>query len=360
MAKSKKQITGKGKKNNVANPNTPKSKRSKILATVVTVVVLGIVGLFCFMIFGHSYKNNAFELKTNSILATRLAGIMLADYQESMIKVETEKSGMNAKGQTVSTSDPNEVLQWRVQAYKENGSMGVLDSLMNEIQQNYENMGLPPAKYRSQNIPLSNLYEKVKALSELAHQPGKSLVDMAKKSEELMDDIDNHIEESNTVDFMVDYNVINDIISQAEPQFKDKNIVEQMLKDHHAIKRTQADAIKYILDGFKQLPDGKGVLYKEIAKGSGPTAKENSEVKLHYEGKLMDGTVFDSSYEKGEPAVMMPFQTVPGFKNALVQMQKGSKWQIYIPYSEAYGERAQGLIEPKSNLEFTIEVISIN
>ena len=121
----------------------------------------------------------------------------------------------------------------------------------------------------------------------------------------------------------------------------------------------QGDAIKYIQQGFKELQGGKGVLYKEITKGSGPKIDEHANVKLHYEGKLMDGTVFDSSYKNQEPAVMRPVDTVSGFKNALTNMQKGSKWQIFIPYQEAYGEIDRGLIKPCSNQEFTIEVFSI-
>ena len=362
MAKSNQQNSGKRGKRNVNDSKTENKKNpaKTVISVITAVIVLGIVGVFCYMFFGKNYKSNAQELKTNSILVTRLAGIMLADYQQNWLKVETEKVGVNAKGETVSTSDPADVIKWRIQAFKDNGSMRVLDSLTNVINDNYEKMDVPPAKFKNIDVVLTDLYENVKALSELAHNPGNSLIDMSKKMEQLMGEVSRNIEISNgDIDFLIDYNELNAIISQFDSSIKDKQVVEQMLKDHSTIKMTQADAIKYILQGFKALPDGNGVLYKEIVKGSGPKALDNSEVKLHYEGKLMDGTVFDSSYKNGTPVDMYPSATVPGFWHALINMQKGSKWQIFIPYSEAYDDQAQGEIKPYSNLEFTIEVFSI-
>lgn len=362
MVKSKQQNPGKRDKRNVVDikPENKKSLSKTIISVITAVVVLGVVGLFCYMFFGKNYKSNAKEMKTNSILVTRLAGIMLADYQQNWLKVETEKVGINAKGETVSTSNAADAIKWRMQAFKDNGCMDVLDSLMNVINENHAKMDVPPAKFKNMDVTLNDLYANVKALSELVHNPGNSLTDLSSKMEQLMKEVSDNIRISNNdIDFLIDYNDINAIISQFDASIKDKQVVEQMLKEHSTIKMTQADAIKYVLDGFKPLPDGKGVLYKEITKGSGPKALETSNVKLHYEGKLMDGTVFDSSYKTGEPVEMYPFQTVPGFGKALTNMQKGSKWVIFIPYSEAYGEADQGTIKPYSNLEFTIEVFSI-
>ena len=111
--------------------------------------------------------------------------------------------------------------------------------------------------------------------------------------------------------------------------------------------------------GFKELPKGKGVLYRAVTEGKGPKPKDDTKVKLHYEGKLMDGTVFDSSYKRGEPVTMRPSQTVPGFWHSLINMPVGSKWEIYIPFSQAYGDRAAGAVKPYSDLFFTIEVLGI-
>ena len=81
---------------------------------------------------------------------------------------------------------------------------------------------------------------------------------------------------------------------------------------------------------------------------------------VHYEGKTIDGQVFDSSYKRGEPVTMRCNQVIKGWTDALVHMPEGSKWEVYIPQELAYGERAQGQsIKPFSTLIFTIELVKI-
>jgi FKBP-type peptidyl-prolyl cis-trans isomerase FklB len=82
-------------------------------------------------------------------------------------------------------------------------------------------------------------------------------------------------------------------------------------------------------------------------------------VKVHYEGRLSDGTVFDSSYERGEPVTLRANQVIKGFTEALVHMPVGSTWEVYIPQEMAYGEREQRQIKPFSPLIFKIELISL-
>jgi FKBP-type peptidyl-prolyl cis-trans isomerase FklB len=83
------------------------------------------------------------------------------------------------------------------------------------------------------------------------------------------------------------------------------------------------------------------------------------KVKVHYEGRLLDGTVFDSSYKRGEPSEMTPKQVIKGWTEALTMMPEGSKWQLYIPYDLAYGDREAGQIKPYSMLIFDVELIEI-
>jgi FKBP-type peptidyl-prolyl cis-trans isomerase FklB len=83
-------------------------------------------------------------------------------------------------------------------------------------------------------------------------------------------------------------------------------------------------------------------------------------VKVHYEGRLLDGTVFDSSYKRGEPAEFTPMQVIKGWTEALTLMPVGSKWQLYIPYELGYGERGAGEnIKPYSMLIFDVELLEI-
>ena len=109
--------------------------------------------------------------------------------------------------------------------------------------------------------------------------------------------------------------------------------------------------------GVVTLPSG--VQYKVIKEGNGPMPKDTSMVKVQYEGKTIDGKVFDSSYKRGEPISLRANQVIKGWTEALVHMPVGSVWEVYIPQNLAYGEREQGQIKPFSVLIFKIELLSI-
>lgn len=109
--------------------------------------------------------------------------------------------------------------------------------------------------------------------------------------------------------------------------------------------------------GVKTLPSG--VQYKVIKEGAGQMPKDTSVVKVNYEGHLIDGTVFDSSYKNGQPVTLRANQVIKGWTEALVHMPAGSVWEVYIPQELAYGDREQGQIKPYSPLVFKIELISV-
>ena len=109
--------------------------------------------------------------------------------------------------------------------------------------------------------------------------------------------------------------------------------------------------------GVVALPSG--VQYKVIKEGNGPMPKDTSMVKVQYEGKTIDGKVFDSSYKRGEPISLRANQVIKGWTEALVHMPVGSVWEVYIPQNLAYGEREQGQIKPFSVLIFKIELVSL-
>ncbi len=112
---------------------------------------------------------------------------------------------------------------------------------------------------------------------------------------------------------------------------------------------------------YDQLDGTKGksfIQYKVIKEGSGPMPKDTSLVKVHYEGKTIDGKVFDSSYGK-EPADMRVNQVIKGFTQALVHMPEGSIWEVYIPQELAYGERQAREIQPFSALIFKVELLNV-
>jgi FKBP-type peptidyl-prolyl cis-trans isomerase FklB len=118
-------------------------------------------------------------------------------------------------------------------------------------------------------------------------------------------------------------------------------------------------------DGVKikeiTLPDGKKaeLQYKILTEGKGEIPKENHQVSVNYRGTLIDGTEFDSSYKRGEPASFGVTGVIKGWTEALLMMPVGSKWQLYIPADLAYGDRQMGAqITPGSTLIFDIELLS--
>ena len=110
--------------------------------------------------------------------------------------------------------------------------------------------------------------------------------------------------------------------------------------------------------GVKTLPSG--VQYKVIKEGNGAMPKDTSLVTGHYEGRTIDGKVFDSSYKRNQPTDMRANQVIKGWTEALVHMPAGSIWEVYIPQELAYGEREAGEIKPFSALIFKIELISVD
>ena len=111
-------------------------------------------------------------------------------------------------------------------------------------------------------------------------------------------------------------------------------------------------------DGVKVLPSG--VQYKVIKEGTGAIPADTSLVKVHYEGRLLNDSIFDSSYKRGEPINLRCNQTIKGWTDAMVHMPAGSVWEVYIPQELAYGEREQGEIKPFSMLIFKIELLEVN
>ena len=99
------------------------------------------------------------------------------------------------------------------------------------------------------------------------------------------------------------------------------------------------------------------ILQSGPASGAHPTG--DGEVKVNYEGKLLDGTVFDSSYARGVPAVLSVEQLIPGWQEALKLMRPGDVWLIYLPPELAYGDRDAGPIPPGSVLAFKLELIAV-
>ncbi len=134
---------------------------------------------------------------------------------------------------------------------------------------------------------------------------------------------------------------------------------KNMLKQYGANKEEGEKfmAMNKKKDGVKVLPSG--VQYKVIKEGTGAMPKDTSLVTVNYEGKTLDGKVFDSTYKRNEPVELRANQVIKGWTEALVHMPEGSVWEVYIPQNLAYGERESGQIKPFSALIFKIELVKV-
>ena len=138
-------------------------------------------------------------------------------------------------------------------------------------------------------------------------------------------------------------------------KIKDKNLEQQYGANKEA-------GIKFLAENKTKegvVTTASGLQYKIITKGTGEIPTADSKVKVHYKGTLLDGTEFDSSYKRNEPATFGAGQVIKGWTEALTLMPVGSKWELYIPYDLAYGSRDAGPIKPFSTLIFKIELISV-
>ena len=139
--------------------------------------------------------------------------------------------------------------------------------------------------------------------------------------------------------------------------------IYMMKKESEGSKAEEAAGRKFLEEnksraGMAVTPTG--LQYEIISLGTGPKPKATDRVKVHYTGTLIDGTVFDSSVERGEPIVFGLNQVIPGWTEGLQLMPTGSKFRLYIPSELGYGARSAGaLIKPNSVLIFDVELISI-
>ena len=115
-------------------------------------------------------------------------------------------------------------------------------------------------------------------------------------------------------------------------------------------KNAKADSVKTTASGLQ---------YKILTKGTGEIPQATDKVKVHYEGHLIDGTEFDSSYKRDKPTTFPANEVIKGWTEALTMMPVGSKWMLYIPQELAYGDREQNKIPPFSTLIFTVELLEI-
>jgi len=169
---------------------------------------------------------------------------------------------------------------------------------------------------------------------------------------------------------------IMDAMKKQKPQMTEEEIrstllaFQQQLRDEQQTKMKKA-AQENVAKGKKFLADNakkegvkttkSGLQYKVVKSGSGKTPKLDDRVTTHYRGTLIDGTEFDSSYKRNQPATFPVNGVISGWTEALQLMKEGDKWQLFIPSDLAYGERGSGPdIGPNEVLIFDIELLKVN
>ncbi len=164
---------------------------------------------------------------------------------------------------------------------------------------------------------------------------------------------------------------IEDALAGAKPLLTEQEIQETMMafqkemlaKQAEVAKKNKTEGEAFLAEnkkkeGVKTLPSG--LQYKVIKAGTGKKPKSSDTVTVNYRGTLIDGTEFDSSYKRGQPATFQVSGVIPGWTEALQLMEEGAKWQLFIPSNLAYGERgAGGAIGPNATLLFEIELVSV-
>ena len=168
---------------------------------------------------------------------------------------------------------------------------------------------------------------------------------------------------------------IKDVLAGVEPKVADREaqtIVQEFFRQQEEKanaemaekgKKAKAEGERYLAEnatkeGVVTLPSG--LQYKVLKEGNGQKPKATDKVKCHYEGFLIDGTVFDSSVQRGEPAVFPLNQVIAGWTEGLQLMQEGAKYRFFIPYHLGYGERGTGsTIPPFATLVFDVELIEV-
>jgi FKBP-type peptidyl-prolyl cis-trans isomerase FklB len=144
--------------------------------------------------------------------------------------------------------------------------------------------------------------------------------------------------------------------------FREAMMAKQEAKQKELAAKNLAEGAEFLAKNAKEpgvVVRESGLQYKVLKEGTGPLPKADSIVSVHYRGTLLDGSEFDSSYERNEPLTLPVGGVIPGWTEALTLMKEGSKWQLYIPAALAYGEAgAPPAIGPNATLLFEVELLS--
>lgn len=164
---------------------------------------------------------------------------------------------------------------------------------------------------------------------------------------------------------------MSDAMSTGESRLSEEQLVKALLSFQQSMQQKQQERLEEVAQESRQFLEqnktaqgvkvaASGLQYKVIQPGEGESPGPNDMVTVHYRGRLVDGSVFDSSYDRGEPAQFMVGQVIAGWSEALQMMKPGAKWELYIPAELAYGEEGRPpVIPPSATLIFEVELLEV-
>lgn len=317
------------------------------------ILACAIVFLIAKVGFGKKvdYEAAAKDAKVNAYTVVGLSSTILSDYQKTWSSTIGKGSYVkDENGRVHYCSDFNEAISYRMRYFMHEGYFDIIDSLSNVVKEDLKLMDDAPEKYQDVQKTFVAMYGDMNTLVSLVKEPKGSLMTFGSKVNELMMSFDKNFKETDLK------------VSVSDDELKEKiinlyGIISKKKLEKKAEKKKAGE--KFLSENGKKkdvmtLPGG--VQYKVIKEGNGIIPSETSRVKVHYEGRTIDGEIFDSSYNRGEPIELRVNQSIKGWTEALTHMPEGSIWEIYIPQELAYGERQQGSIEPYSTLIFKMEL----
>lgn len=153
-----------------------------------------------------------------------------------------------------------------------------------------------------------------------------------------------------------------DEMAQALARFQEQAMAEREAQAGAMAAENRAEGEAFLAENAERddvSVTDSGLQYEVLESGDGASPTADDSVEVHYEGTLLDGTVFDSSFERGEPVSFGVTQVIEGWQEALQLMSVGDTWMLYIPSDLAYGERGQGPIGPNAVLTFRVELLGV-
>lgn|SRR5574344_662761 len=334
--------------------------RNLLIIALITIAIIGI-GYYCLSKYTQSnYEKNAKELKKNIQISGNISSMILQDYSKNWSSAIFDNKAQNDNGEWNYCSDFNTAISWRHSYFDKMGGFLALDTLSIMMSKEISAMTTTPSKYKDCQKAFIEAYNAVTEMVNLCKLPEGSYQDFGNNISRLYSIYTTKIGETDiylpkTSDEELT-NKFDEIINKSRTRLSKQKEIELNKNSNYLEGKNFLELNKKKRDVITLK---SGLQYKILVNGTGVKPTCTSEVKVNYEGRLIDGTIFDSSYKRNKPATIRCDQVLRGWTEALTQMPVGSTWEIYIPQELAYGEREAGAIKPYSVLIFKVELLKI-